>query len=223
MKYQNIRKAVFVKRHNRFVAEVIVDGETVFCHVKNTGRCGEIFLPGVIVYLEESNNKHRKYIYSLIAAEKNGNIINVDSQAPNKAAYEYLKDSLKFDYIRPEYTWGNSRFDFYAEKEGKKYLIEVKGVTLERQGVAMFPDAPTIRGTKHVNELIKASEQGYETMILFIVQMKGITFFTPNAQTDSIFSESLKRASVSGVRVLAVDCKVTPDTMITDKTVEVRL
>lgn len=223
MKYSNIKKAVFIKRHNRFVAEVMLDESKIFCHVKNTGRCAEIFIPGVTVYLEESENKKRKYQYSLIAAEKDGNIINVDSQAPNKAAYEYLQIKGSFDYIRPEYTWGKSRFDFYAEKGSKKYLIEVKGVTLERDGLCLFPDAPTERGTKHINELIKAKKEGYEAVVFFVIQMKGVREFTPNSETDPAFSQSLKAAHNSGVRVMAVDCIVTPDSMTTDEEVKVIL
>lgn len=221
MKYTNIRKAIFVKRHNRFVAEVMLGGERVFCHVKNTGRCGEIFIEGTTVYLEESENENRKYRFSLIAAEKNGNIINVDSQAPNKAAFEYLKNGGSFDFIRPEYTWGNSRFDFYAEKGEKRFLIEVKGVTLESDGLSMFPDAPTVRGTKHVNELIKAADEGFETMIFFVVQMKGVHSFTPNGATDPDFALALKKASFAGVKILAMDCKVTAGSMTVDKEVKV--
>ena len=224
MKYkENIVKATFVKRHNRFVAQVILNDKTVFCHVKNTGRCKEIFLPGAKVYLAESDSTTRKYKYSLIAVEKKGMLINVDSQAPNKVAGEYLAEKYDFDYIKPEVTYGRSRFDFYAEKAGKKYYIEVKGVTLEKEGVASFPDAPTVRGLKHVNELICAKHDGYECMLLFIVQMKGIEYFEPNDINDPDFSAALRKADKEGVKIHAVDCVVAPEFLYADKEVKIKL
>ncbi len=224
MKYSNpIVKAKFIKRHNRFVAEVSLEGENILVHVKNTGRCGEIFLPGVVVYLEDSGNPARKYRYSLIAAEKGSTLINVDSQAPNKVAFEYLRDRFGFDYIKPEYTYGKSRLDFYAEKGGERYLIEVKGVTLEHEDLVSFPDAPTQRGCKHLRELIKAKGEGYRAMVLFIVQMKGVYLFTPNEKNDPKFALTLREASEKGVEIYAVDCIVTPDSLIADKEVKIKV
>ncbi len=224
MKYSNpILKAKFITRHNRFVAEVLLGGERVMCHVKNTGRCGEIFLPGATVYLEDSRNPGRKYRYSLIAAEKGDTLINVDSQAPNKVAFEYLRDSFGFDYIKPEYTFGKSRLDFYAEKGSERFLVEVKGVTLEHDGVVSFPDAPTERGCKHLRELIAAKEQGYNAMVLFIVQMKGVRLFTPNAENDPKFAEALREAYEKGVKIIAVDCKVAPESLQADREVKIKV
>ena len=216
MKYRKIVEAKFIERHNRFVASVEKDGKTVQCHVKNTGRCKELLIPGAKAFLEEGDNPLRKYLYSLIAVEKGERLVNIDSSAPNKAALEWLQKGEYFKnitYIKPECTYGKSRFDFYFEYDGKKAFMEVKGVTLENEGVVSFPDAPTERGRKHVNELAKSMEEGFEAYILFVVQMKGVSCFTPNVSHDPEFSHALKIAYDKGVRVLCFDCEVTEDSM----------
>ncbi len=216
MKYRKIVEAKFIERHNRFVASVELEGKTVQCHVKNTGRCKELLIPGAKAFLEEGDNPLRKYLYSLIAVEKGERLVNIDSSAPNKAALEWLQKGEYFKnitYIKPECTYGKSRFDFYFEYDGKKAFMEVKGVTLENEGVVSFPDAPTERGRKHVNELAKSMEEGFEAYILFVVQMKGVSCFTPNVSNDPEFSHALKIAYDKGVRVLCFDCEVTEDSM----------
>lgn len=221
MNYISVEPSIFTMRPNRFVAECLLNGGSVSCHVKNTGRCKEILVPGARVYLEKSPSPSRKTAYSLIAAEKNGNLINIDSQAPNKAVEEALKEGFGpyFDmpapltFLKSEKKYKNSRFDFYAETEKDKIFIEVKGVTLEKNGVAMFPDAPTERGLKHVKELIDASGDGYLAYIIFVIQMKHVTYFTPNIQTHQAFADILKTAEKAGVKLLAYDCDVTPSSM----------
>lgn len=216
MKYKNIRQGKFIERHNRFVASVELEGESVQCHVKNTGRCKELFVPGAKVFLEESDNLSRKYRYSLVAVEKGERLVNTDSSAPNKAVYEWLKKGSYFkniSYIKPECTYGKSRFDFYFEYAGKKAFMEVKGVTLESDGVVSFPDAPTERGRKHVNELVRCMDEGYEAYILFVIQMKNVSYFTANVSHDPDFSLALKNAYDKGVKVLCFDCEVTEDSM----------
>lgn len=216
MKYDSIVKARFIKRLNRFVAEVELDGKKELCHVKNTGRCRELLREGVSVYLEKSKNENRKYKYSLVTVQKGERLVNMDSSAPNKAVYEWLKDESYFKnitYLKPECTYGKSRFDFYFEYEGKKAYAEVKGVTLENEGVVSFPDAPTQRGLKHINELCECMKEGFEAYIIFVVQMKDVLYFTPNDSHDPKFSEGLRRAEKSGVRVLCFDCEVTENEM----------
>jgi len=223
MKYNNICKAKFIKRLNRFVAEVELDGERILCHVKNTGRCKELLREGVTVYLEKSENPGRKYPFSLITVEKGERLVNMDSQAPNKAVYEWLKDGTVFrniTHIKPESTYGKSRFDFYFEYEGKKAYMEVKGVTLENNGIVSFPDAPTERGTKHINELCECVKEGYEAYIMFVVQMKDVLYFTANAENDPDFAEALMKSESKGVKILCYDCKITENGMnIKDKVV----
>lgn len=233
MRYKNVVKARFISRPNRFIANVNVDGETVVSHVKNTGRCRELLVPDAAVYLEDFDGRMgtRKLRYSLIAVEKQGLLINMDSQAPNKVAEEALKSgAIGFEelgplsIVKPETVYGDSRFDFYVESEGgKKGFIEVKGCTLEDNGICSFPDAPTERGVKHVNELVKAKEEGYFAAILFIVQMQGMKFFVPNDETHKVFGDALRKAAASGVRVRAFECRVTPDTLDADREIEVRL
>lgn len=216
MKYQKIVEGKFIKRLNRFVAVCSVNGAEIQCHVKNTGRCGEILIEGAQCYLEEASNPARKYKYSLVAVEKDFRLINIDSQAPNKAAGEFLsKGSLFSDIenIKAEKTFGNSRFDFYFEHDGKKAYLEVKGVTLEKDGAVFFPDAPTVRGTKHLNELCECVKAGYEAYALFVVQMKGASYFSPNSVTDPAFAAALKNASACGVKILCYDCVVTKNEM----------
>ena len=238
MRYPKIRKAIFLDRPNRFIAHVLLEGKIQNVHVKNTGRCKELLVPNATVYLEESNNPARKTKYDLIAVEKNVNaqeplLINMDSQAPNKVAAEWISNNKAYfpnlTLLKPEYTLGDSRFDFYAEYEDHtacphKMLIEVKGCTLEKNGIALFPDAPTLRGLKHVRELTTFSKSGeYECMILIIVQMKGCKYFTPNRETHADFADALKEAKAAGVKIIAVECEVTPDTLLAKDEIEVRV
>ncbi|MEE1321403.1 MAG: DNA/RNA nuclease SfsA [Acutalibacteraceae bacterium] len=216
MKYNNIHKAKFIKRLNRFVCEVELEGEKVLCHVKNTGRCRELLKEGVTVYLQKSDNPDRKYKYSLITVRKGERLVNMDSQAPNKAVHEWLKSEKLFKnitYLKPESTYGKSRFDFYFEYEGKKAYMEVKGVTLENDGIVSFPDAPTERGVKHINELCECVKQGYEAYIMFVVQMKDVLYFTPNAENDPAFAKAIRKAENKGVKVLCYDCEITENEM----------
>lgn len=223
MRYDNISKGRFLSRPNRFIAYVEVDGNSEKCHVKNTGRCRELLTEGCTVYLEKAKNPERKTRFDLVAVEKGTRLINMDSYAPNIAAGEFLPALFPNGIIRPEYTYGNSRFDFYIEDGERKILLEVKGVTLETDGVVMFPDAPTERGVKHVLELIKCIDEGYGAYLLFVVQMNDVKYFTPNAATHREFAEVLKKAAKRGVKILAYDCTVTPEEMKIGKSVEVRL
>ena len=227
MKYSKIISGEFKSRPNRFIAKVIINGIEETVHVKNTGRCKELLIEGCKVYLSESDNKERKTKYDLIAVEKvkeTGEkiLINMDSQAPNDVAYEWLKTEFfkKGTNIRREVKFGDSRFDLYAENEEEKAFIEVKGVTLEKDGVALFPDAPTLRGVKHINELIKAKECGFSAYILFVVQMKGVHTFLPNAETHPEFAKVLKNAYDKGVNILVYDCIVTPDSLKIDSEIK---
>lgn len=216
MKYEKIRRGIFLDRPNRFIAHVELDGHTETVHVKNTGRCKELLIPGVQVILEESSNPARKTKYDLICVCKQGRWINMDSQIPNKAAKEWLERGGLFPEKVTVYTerkYGNSRFDLYVESPARRAFIEVKGVTLEDENIARFPDAPTARGVKHVEELVKCLEDGYEAYLLFVIQMKGVKLFQPNWNTHREFGEALKKAGKSGVKLLAYDCLVTEDTM----------
>ncbi len=225
MTYQTVLPGIFLSRPNRFIAHVEIAGEVCVCHVKNTGRCRELLTPGARVYVEESGNPARKTKYDLIAVEKGKLLINMDSQSPNKAAGEFLPKLLPdLTLLRPETVHGNSRFDFYAETgAGEKWFIEVKGVTLEENGVARFPDAPTQRGAKHLHGLCRCVEEGYRAAALFVIQMKGATRFEPNEATDPAFAAALRQASERGVKLLAYDCLVAPDSMVIDQPVEIRL
>lgn len=226
MKYERVKVASFLSRPNRFIAEVLVDEEREIAHVKNTGRCRELLIPGTTVFLEEFDNPKRSTKYDLIAVKKGKMLINVDSMAPNKAVFEFLKGGSLFENvtkIRPETTYGDSRFDFYVETEKDKIFIEVKGVTLENEGVVMFPDAPTERGVKHIKELIAAKNDGYKAYVFFVVQMAECKYFTPNRATHPKFADALIAARDSGVEILAYNCIVTPDTMTIDKPIEIKL
>lgn len=216
MKYKNVCKGVFQSRPNRFVAHVDVGNESIVCHVKNTGRCRELLLPGTVVYLEKSDNPNRKTQFDLIVVEKGNKLINMDSQIPNKVIEEWLKKGNlvpKDSVIRPETKYGNSRFDFYVVSGERRIFIEVKGVTLENEKIAAFPDAPTLRGVKHMVELSKCVEDGYEAYIIFVIQMSDIHKFCPNWKTHPEFAETLCRVQKEGVHVLAYDCIVTEDTI----------
>lgn len=214
MKYKEIVKGVFISRPNRFIANVKVDDEIVVCHVKNTGRCKELLLKGATVILEINDTPNRKTKYDLIAVYKGDVLVNIDSQAPNKLFAEWVRGSDFFNdivYLKAEMTYRNSRFDFYIETSDKKIFVEVKGVTLENDKIAMFPDAPTLRGVKHIKELVYAKENGYESYIFFVIQMSGCEKFVPNAKTHPEFAKELNLAAESGVNVIAVSCKVSED------------
>lgn len=220
MKYSNVHKATFIDRPNRFIAHVMLkeDGKEVIetVHVKNTGRCRELLIKGVTVYLEKSSNPDRKTGYDLIAVEKAGiGIINIDSQAPNKVVAEWLK-TKGFTYIKQEYVYGGSRLDFYMEKNEEKFLMEVKGCTLEIDGVGYFPDAPTERGVKHLKELTGAVKKGYHCIIAFVIQMENIYDVKPNTTMHKEFADALHSAEEAGVEVLLLPCLVTPDELVID-------
>ena len=266
MKYNHVLSGTFLQRPNRFIAHVLIDSKEEICHVKNTGRCHELLIPGCIVYCAVSDNLQRKTKFDLIAVEKrvtyptitnhqeipvatttsseaietNGAtnskadpgsshllLVNMDSQAPNAAVKEWLQSDAspfgKIDYLKPECKFGNSRFDFYLEKENRKIFLEVKGVTLEDNGIVLFPDAPTERGVKHVRELIHCHEQGFETWVLFVVQMECALYFTPNRKTHPQFADALREAQEAGVQLLAYTCKVTPAAMTLDKALPIVL
>lgn len=213
MRYENTVQGKFHSRPNRFIAHVWLDGRLETVHVKNTGRCRELLLPDAPVILQKSDNPARKTKYDLISVYKeNLGWVNIDSQAPNKVMKEWL---LKQNYtlVRPEYTYGNSRLDFYMEKGNEKYLMEVKGCTLEIDGVGYFPDAPTERGIKHLNELARAAGEGFFSIAAFVVQMEGIHEVRANVATHKEFGEALERAKIAGVKVVCMECRVTEDTL----------
>ena len=213
MRYSNIYKGKFIRRPNRFIAEVEVDGEVEVVHVKNTGRCKELLIPGCEVWLTAPGNPNRKTKYDLVAVRKsNGILFNIDSQAPNKVVKEWLM-SQDYDTVVPEYTYGDSRIDFYMERGNKKYLMEVKGCTLEIDGVGYFPDAPTERGVKHSRELIKAGEAGYQTILAFVIQMDGVSEVRANVDTHPEFGAALNDAKNAGVEIMFLRCHVEPDTL----------
>ncbi len=221
MKYKNIVEGIFISRPNRFIAHVSIDGKEEICHVKNTGRCKELLVEGAKVYLEKSDNPNRKTAYDLVAVLKGERLINMDSQAPNKVAFEFLKKEFPNASIKSEKTFLDSRFDFYIENE--KIFVEVKGVTLEKDGVVLFPDAPTQRGVKHLGGLCEWKSMGNKSIILFIVQMDNVSYFTPNKETHPQFAEALKDAFKQGVEIMAVTCDVTPDSLTAKNKIEVNL
>ena len=216
MKYDSMIEGIFLARPNRFTARVMVEGREVIAHVKNTGSCRELLIPGVCVYLQKSGNPARKTPYSLITVRKGSRLINMDSQAPNTVAWEYIRDGHLIPdvtVLKREQRFGDSRLDLYYETGHKKGFIEVKGVTLESDDVAMFPDAPTLRGEKHVHELVRAVREGYEAGIMFIVQMENIRYFTPNVKMHPEFAGALRDARQQGVSVRAFECSVTEDSL----------
>jgi len=226
MQYGKILPARFLSRPNRFVARVEAEGEELVCHVKNTGRCRELLVPGATVWLEESPNPSRKTKFDLIAVEKGDRLINMDAQAPNKVFGEWaaaggFREGLTL--LRPETTYGSSRFDFYWESSKSRGFVEVKGVTLEEDGVVRFPDAPTLRGVKHLDELVKAREAGCEAAVCFVIQMENVRWFAPNDVTHPEFGQALRRAAQAGVEILAMDCAVTPQSLTMGKSVPIRL
>lgn len=226
MNYGPMIEGVFLERPNRFIARVLAEGQEVIAHVKNTGRCRELLIPGVCVYLQKNDSPARKTAYSLIAVKKGERIVNMDSQAPNVVAYEYVAGGHLIPgltLLKREKTFMESRFDLYYEAGERRGFIEVKGVTLEDGNIARFPDAPTKRGQKHVYELSKAVEDGYEAGIMFIVQMEDILCFTPNTQAQPEFAKALSEVSQKGVFVRAFSCKVTQSSLEIDREIPVVL
>lgn len=216
MIYDNIKKAKFINRPNRFIANIQIDSEIKTCHVKNTGRCKELLTEGASILVQETNNSSRKTKYSLISVYKGKRLVNIDSQAPNKIFHEWLLKGNLFEnitLIKPECKYNNSCFDFYIEADNKKIFVEVKGATLEENGVAMFPDAPTERGLKHLNELSDSIDEGYEAYVCFVIQMKDVLHFTPNYKTHEKFGQTLKKISKKGVNLIAFDCQVTKNSI----------
>ena len=213
MTYSTVRTGVFRARPNRFIAMVEVDGTDTVCHVKNTGRCKELLVPGCTVVLEQAANPARKTPYDVIAVYKGDRLINMDSQAPNAVAADYLAARFPDATIRREVTYGESRFDFYVQNGEEQWFVEVKGCTLERENIGYFPDAPTERGVKHLRHLIRATEEGYKAAVLFVIQMEGITAIRPNDATHPAFGDALRDAAKAGVEIWATDCTVTPDSL----------
>lgn len=226
MIYKNIYPGKFISRPNRFIANIEIDGKAEVCHVKNTGRCKELLTAGADVFVEKSGNPDRKTVYDLISVYKNGMLINMDSQAPNKVFYEWARESNFFGditLIKPEYKYKNSRFDFYIEADDRKIFVEVKGVTLENDGVVSFPDAPTERGVKHLKELVDAKENGFEAYVFFIVQMEKCIYFTPNRLNHPQFADALLDAKNSGVNIIAVNSIVTENELKINEFIQVVL
>lgn len=227
MIYTNIVEGTFLERPNRFIAHVLIDGQIEIAHVKNTGRCRELLIKGVKVFLKYEDNPSRKTKYSLIAVDKKGLLINMDSQVPNKVVFDALVENkiegIQAENIKRESTYGNSRFDIYFEEQNRKSYMEVKGVTLEEDGIARFPDAPTQRGLKHINELIRAKEEGYNSYVLFLIQMDHIKEFMPNYGTDREFAEGVKNAHNKGVKILCYNSIVEKDKIVINKAVKINL
>ena len=225
MRYGEMVEGIFLRRPNRFIAHVLIDGREAVCHVKNTGRCRELLVPGCRVWCEKSKNPARKTAFDLIAVEKGTRIINMDSQAPNAAAGEWLRAGGlgPITELRAESFYEDSRFDFSFTLDDRRCYLEVKGVTLENDGVCAFPDAPTTRGVKHLKELTELARQGYGAYVLFVIQMAGVLYLHPNDRTDKPFGIALREAKKAGVEILAYDCEITENKMIMMEKVEVKL
>ncbi|MGN1318763.1 MAG: DNA/RNA nuclease SfsA [Lachnospirales bacterium] len=224
MKYENVKEGKFIVRENRFISKIEIDGQVETCHVKNTGRCKELLVEGVRVFVEPSKNPERKTKFSLITVEKGNILVNIDSQIPNKVVEESIDKIFEnVTYLKRESKFQNSRFDFYMEQGDIKSYIEVKGVTLENNGVVSFPDAPSERAVKHLSELILAKESGFNAYVIFVVQLKGASYFTPNYITHKAFADKLCEAESKGVEVLCFDCIVEKDSIKLDKEVKVCL
>ncbi|WRS28312.1 DNA/RNA nuclease SfsA [Oscillospiraceae bacterium MB08-C2-2] len=230
MEYKKIKKGSFWERPNRFIALVEIEGTVQTCHVKNTGRCRELLVPGAVVYLEGSDNPNRKTAYSIVAVEKGTRLINMDSQAPNQVWEEALlrdfsltglKDPLVS--LRREVKYGDSRLDFLAQTDAGPVYMEVKGVTLEEDGAVFFPDAPTERGIKHLHELERVVGEGGRAFAVFVIQLEDVAYFAPNDATHPAFGKALCHAQQAGVGILAYDCRVTPGSLQIGKPVEMRL
>lgn len=224
MRYNNMVPGIFLERPNRFIAHVEIGGRTEICHVKNTGRCRELLIPGARVWCQQFDDARRKTKFDLIAVQKGERLINMDSQAPNAAAKRWLSEGGlgEISELKAEYTHGDSRFDFSFVKDGNRCFLEVKGVTLERDGVCAFPDAPTERGTKHLRGLTRLAQEGFGAYVLFVIQMSDVKYLHPNDDTDPAFGKALREAAESGVQVLAVDCDVTVERMTISNPVKVR-
>ena len=226
MRYRSVIAGRFLERPNRFIAHVDIGGGTQVCHVKNTGRCRELLVPGATVYLERAENPGRKTAYDLIAVEKGNMLINMDAQAPNRVFREWAEAGNflpDIRSIRPEYPFGESRLDFGVETASGLHLIEVKGVTLEEDGIVRFPDAPTQRGVKHIRELQRAVVAGAEATLFFVIQMRGVRGFSPNDDTHPEFGAALREAAAGGVRIAAYDCIVTPGSIAMGDAIPVNL
>ncbi len=215
MHYENMVQGIFLARPNRFIAHIEIGGKVEICHVKNTGRCKELLTPGASVWCQHFDGTHRKTKFDLIAVQKGDRLINMDSQAPNKAAGQWLTNGGlgEIEDLRAEVRHGDSRFDFAFQKNGKQCFLEVKGVTLEHDGVCAFPDAPTDRGARHLKGLAQAAQEGYGAYVLFVIQMADVKYLHPNDATDPAFGAALRHAAESGVQILAMDCAVAPDSM----------
>ena len=226
MEYKNIKRGKFIARPNRFIAHIEIDGKTEVCHVKNTGRCKELLVPDAAVFVQDCRSENRKTNYDLISVYKGDRLINMDSQIPNKVFAEWIRMGNLFGenaIIKPETKYGNSRFDFYIEDGHRKAFVEVKGVTLEDNGIALFPDAPTERGVKHLEELCHCVEFGYEAYAVFIIQMDKIRYFAPNIAVHKAFGDALCTAQQKGVKILALDCVVTETSITAKNFVDVKL
>ena len=224
MRYKRVISARFVSRPNRFIAVAELDGREEICHVMNTGRMRELLVPGAEIFLLPAENPARKTKFDLVAVRRGDEIVNIDSLAPNRVAAEYIPTLFPgCKLIKPETKFGSSRFDFYIKDNFDKIFLEVKGVTLNRDGIAMFPDAPTLRGTKHLRELAAAKAQGYRAAVLFVIAMKGIFSFAPNRETDPDFADALSEAARAGVEIYAADCRVEPDFIAADNKIPVCL
>lgn len=224
MRYGQVKKGIFLARPNRFIAHVEIDGTETVCHVKNTGRCRELLVPGTTVYLERGTNPNRRTAYDLIAVEKGERLVNMDAQAPNKVFAEWAS---RFEpaatVVHSEYRFGQSRLDFCIETPMGSHLVEVKGVTLEENGHTRFPDAPTERGVKHLHELIRAVELGHRATVFFVIQMADVLEFSPNDDTHPAFGAALRQAQAAGVKIAAYCCRVTPESMEIDRPVKIIL
>lgn len=226
MIYENILSAIFVDRPNRFIAHVELNGRLEVCHVKNTGRCRELLIPGCRVYVQHQPSPTRKTAYDLIAVEKGERLLNMDANAPNRVFNEYVRAGRflrGWSVIRPETTHGDSRFDFYLESPGHRLFAEVKGVTLEDDGVMRFPDAPTERGVKHLEGLARCVQEGYEAWAVFVIQTENVRWMEPNRRTHPAFADALRQAAQAGVHLLALDCHTEPDRLEICRPVEIRL
>lgn len=225
MQYPSMVPGRFLLRPNRFIAHVEIDGQTEICHVKNTGRCRELLPEGAKVWCQRAQNPARKTKFDLITVQKGHRLINMDSQAPNAAAKEWLLSGGlgKIEQLRPETFYGDSRFDFAFIKEQKQCYLEVKGVTLEADGICAFPDAPTERGTRHLRELIRAAREGFGAYVLFVIQMADVKYLRPHEETDPAFAAAMREAAAAGVHILAMDCHVTPDSMTIRNAVQIKL
>ena len=224
MIYDNIKKGKFISRPNRFIANIEIDGKEEICHVKNTGRCRELLVSGASVFVQKSEKAERKTGFDLISVYKGDTLVNIDSQAPNKVVGEWLTGYFQnIRLIKPEAKYKNSRFDYYIETDKKKIFLEVKGVTLEENGVVLFPDAPTERGVRHLKELCQCIGDGFEAYVVFVVQLEGAKYFTPNRKTHPQFADALEEAKTAGVNILCAECSVTPTELKINGFIDVKL